>query len=150
MMADSSRFRSTPDTDGMAASVVAARLPEHAVESLLLDVGQQVAVALALARLLTPHVCACPRGLRICVFSAEEWGLVGSRLWLERMDAAARRSMLINVNLDSVAGACGLTALTSGFERLDAWVKDTAACAGPAASKATRGRQGTFRNIRQS
>jgi Zn-dependent M28 family amino/carboxypeptidase len=46
------------------------------------------------------------------------------------MDEAARRSMVINLNLDSVGGASGLTALTSGFERLDAWVKDTAARAG--------------------
>jgi Zn-dependent M28 family amino/carboxypeptidase len=43
------------------------------------------------------------------------------------MDEAARRSMVINLNLDAVGGAYGLTALTSGFERLDAWVKATAA-----------------------
>jgi Zn-dependent M28 family amino/carboxypeptidase len=64
--------------------------------------------------------------LRICLFSAEEWGLVGSRIWLEKMDEAERRSMVINLNLDSVGGASGLTALTSGFEQLDTWVKDTA------------------------
>src|SRR5947199_6487925 len=43
------------------------------------------------------------------------------------MGEAARRSMVINLNLDAVGGACALTALTSGFERLDAWVKATAA-----------------------
>jgi Zn-dependent M28 family amino/carboxypeptidase len=43
------------------------------------------------------------------------------------MDEAARRSMVINLNLDAVGGAYALTALTSGFERLDAWVKATAA-----------------------
>jgi len=59
-----------------------------------------------------------------------KWGLVGSRIWLERMDEAARRSMVINLNLDSVGGASALTALTSGFERLDAWVNDNAARAG--------------------
>jgi len=46
------------------------------------------------------------------------------------MDEAARRLMVININLDSVGGSSRLTALTSGFERLDAWVKDTAARAG--------------------
>jgi len=46
------------------------------------------------------------------------------------MDEATRRSMVININLDSVGGAHVLTALTSGFERLDAWVKATAARAG--------------------
>jgi Zn-dependent M28 family amino/carboxypeptidase len=38
------------------------------------------------------------------------------------MDASARSAMVLNINLDSVAGASGLTALTSGFEALDAWV----------------------------
>ncbi len=110
--------------------VVSAHIDGHPHGESAMDNATGVAVVLALARLLAPHAGACPRGLRLCIFSAEEWGLIGSRLWLERMDAAARRSMVLNVNLDSVAGACGLTALTSGFERLDAWVKDTSARAG--------------------
>ena len=107
--------------------VVSAHIDGHPHGESAMDNATGVAVALGLARLLAPHVCECPRGLRICLFSAEEWGLIGSRIWLERMDKVARRSMVINVNLDSVGGAFGLTALTSGFERLDAWVKDTAA-----------------------
>jgi aminopeptidase YwaD len=110
--------------------VVSAHIDGHPHGESAIDNATGVAVALGLLRLLAPHVSACPRGLRICLFSAEEWGLIGSRIWLERMQEAARRSMVINVNLDSVGGACGLTALTSGFERLDAWVKDTAALAG--------------------
>jgi aminopeptidase YwaD len=110
--------------------VVSAHIDGHPHGESAMDNASGVAVALGLARLLAPHVCECARGLRICLFSAEEWGLIGSRIWLERMDAAARRSMVINLNLDSVGGASGLTALTSGFERLDAWVKDTAARAG--------------------
>ena len=110
--------------------VVSAHIDGHPHGESAMDNATGVAVALALARLLAPHVCECPRGLRICLFSAEEWGLVGSRIWLERMDEAARRSMVINLNLDSVGGASALTALTSGFERLDAWIEDTAARAG--------------------
>ena len=115
--------------------VVSAHIDGHPLGESAIDNATGVAVALALARLLAPHVSECPRGLRICLFSAEEWGLVGSRLWLERMDAAARRSMVLNLNLDSVGGASGLTALTSGFERLDAWVKDTAALASEASGQ---------------
>ena len=110
--------------------VVSAHIDGHPHGESAMDNATGVAVALGLARLLAPHVCECPRGLRICLFSAEEWCLIGSRLWLERMDEAARRSMVINLNLDSVGGASALTALTSGFERLDAWVKDTAVRAG--------------------
>ena len=105
--------------------VVSAHIDGHPHGESAIDNATGVAVALALARLLAPHVCGCRRGLRVCLFSAEEWGLVGSRIWLERKDEAARRSMVLNINLDSVGGASGLTALTSGFERLDAWVKDT-------------------------
>src|SRR5262249_20377928 len=110
--------------------VVSAHIDGHPHGESAMDNASGVAVALGLGRLLAPHVSECPRGLRICLFSAEEWGLIGSRIWLERMDEAARRSMVINLNLDSVGGASALTALPSGFERLDAWVKDTAARAG--------------------
>jgi len=107
--------------------VVSAHIDGHPHGESAMDNATGVAVALSLARVLAPHVSECPRGLRICLFSAEEWALAGSRIWLEQMDEAARRSMVININLDSVGGAHGLTALTSGFERLDAWVKATAA-----------------------
>jgi aminopeptidase YwaD len=107
--------------------VVSAHIDGHPHGESAMDNATGVAVALALARALAPHVSGCPRGLRICLFSAEEWGLIGSRIWLEQMDETARRSMVINLNLDAVGGAYGLTALTSGFERLDAWIKATAA-----------------------
>jgi hypothetical protein len=110
--------------------VVSAHIDGHPVGESAIDNASGVAVALALARRIAPRAAGFARGLRICLFSAEEWGLVGSRLWLERMDETARRRMVLNLNLDSVGGASGLTALTSGFERLDAWVKDAAADAG--------------------
>ena len=110
--------------------VVSAHIDGHPHGESAIDNATGVAVALALARLLAPRVSACPRGLRLCVFSAEEWGLIGSRLWLERMDASARRAMVLNINLDSVAGASGLTALTSGFEALDTFVQQTLSRAG--------------------
>jgi aminopeptidase YwaD len=110
--------------------VVSAHIDGHPHGESAMDNASGVAVALGLARLIAPHASASPRGLRICLFSAEECGLIGSRIWLEQMDEAARRLMVINLNLDCVGGASGLTALTSGFERLDAWVKGTAALAG--------------------
>jgi aminopeptidase YwaD len=110
--------------------VVSAHIDGHPHGESAMDNATGVAVALGLARLLAPHVSECPRGLRICLFSAEEWGLIGSRIWLEQMDEAARRLMVVNLNLDSVGGAYALTALTSGLERLDAWVKATAARTG--------------------
>jgi aminopeptidase YwaD len=110
--------------------VVSAHLDGHPHGESAIDNATGVAVALALARVLALDVPACPRGLRICLTSAEEWGLAGSRLWLERMDARTRRQMMLDINLDSVGGAPSFTALTSGFERLDHWVSETAAQAG--------------------
>jgi Zn-dependent M28 family amino/carboxypeptidase len=110
--------------------VVSAHLDGHPHGESAIDNATGVVVALALARALAPEIPECPRGLRLCLTSAEEWGLVGSRLWLERMDAAERRRMRLDINLDSVGGAANLTALTSGFAGLDAWVRDTAARTG--------------------
>jgi hypothetical protein len=106
--------------------VVSAHLDGHPHGESAIDNATGVAVALGLARALAPKIAGCPRGLRVCLTSAEEWGLVGSRLWLERMDAAERRRMRLDINLDSVGGAQSFTALTSGFAKLDAWVRATA------------------------
>jgi aminopeptidase YwaD len=110
--------------------VVSAHVDGHPHGESAIDNATGVAVALALARTLAPHVAPLPRGLRICLFGAEEWGLVGSRLWLAQLDEAERRRMVLNINLDSVAGAPRLTALTSGFRGLDAWARRTATAAG--------------------
>lgn len=110
--------------------VVSAHLDGHPHGESAIDNATGVVVALALARALAPGIAECPRGLRVCLTSAEEWGLVGSRRWLERMDAAERRRMRLDINLDSVGGAANLSALTSGFAGLDGWLRDTAARTG--------------------
>src|SRR5258707_5850652 len=95
--------------------VVSAHIDGHAHGESAMDNATGVAVALGLARLLAPHVSECPRGLRICLFSAEEWGLVGSRILLGQMDEAARRAMVIKLQLDNVRRAFRVTAVPSGF-----------------------------------
>ena len=95
--------------------VVSAHLDGHPHGESAIDNASGVAVALALARALAPKIAQCPRGLRVLLTSAEEWGLVGSRIWLERMDEAERRRMRLDLNLDSVGGVQNFTALTSGF-----------------------------------
>jgi hypothetical protein len=110
--------------------VVSAHLDGHPLGESAIDNATGVAVALALARRLAPRIASCPRGLRICLTGAEEWGLVGSRLWLERMDPRERNRMVLNINLDSVGGAGHFTALTSGFANLDTWIRESAARGG--------------------
>jgi aminopeptidase YwaD len=104
--------------------VLSAHLDGHDLAESALDNATGVAVALAVARAIAPHAKECERGLRLCLFSAEEWALAGSKQYLGRMDAAERSRMKLNVNLDTVAGDERLTALTSDFPALDAWVRE--------------------------
>jgi hypothetical protein len=112
---------------GADCVVVSAHLDGHPLGESAIDNATGVVVALALARGLAPRVASCSRGLRICLTGAEEWGLVGSRLWLERMDLRERDRMALDINLDSVGGAANFTALTSGFANLDTWIRESAA-----------------------
>ena len=69
------------------------------------------------------RVSLSARGLRVSLFSAEEWALAGSKEYLANLPAQERDAIALNVNLDTVAGDDRLTALTTEFERLDAWVR---------------------------
>ena len=106
--------------------VLSAHVDGHDLAESALDNATGVAVALAVTRALAPHVKDCERGLRLCIFSAEEWALAGSKQYLDRMSQAGRDRMQMNINLDTVAGDGHLTALTSDFPALDAWVKKVA------------------------
>ena len=109
---------------------LSAHLDGHDLAESAMDNASGVAVALAVARALAPLAAACRRGLKVCVFSAEEWALAGSRQYLDRMSDSERTAIALNVNLDIVGGDARLTALTSEFPRLDAFVRDAAARAG--------------------
>lgn len=110
--------------------VLSAHLDGHDPAESAIDNATGVAVALAVARALAPHAGRFRRGLRLALFSAEEWALTGSRVWLQGLDPAERARMVVNVNLDSVAGAAGLTALCSGFPGLADWARSVTAEAG--------------------
>jgi aminopeptidase YwaD len=92
-----------------------------------MDNASGMAVALAVARCLAPHVAAARRGLKLAFYSAEEWALTGSKVWLNGLTEAARAEIAMNVNLDSVAGGRRLTALVSGFPGLVPFVRRAAA-----------------------
>lgn len=110
--------------------VLSAHIDGHSLAESALDNATGVAAVLALARAVSPFVAAMPRGLTVCLFSAEEWALTGSRAWLDAMPAAERARIVLNLNLDSIAGASSLTALTSGFPALGGFVQGAAEDAG--------------------
>lgn len=110
--------------------VLSAHIDGHPLAESAIDNGTGIAAVLALARQLGPQVANMPRGLTICIFSAEEWALHGSRVWLSKLPAQALANIKLNVNLDSLAGSPKLTALTSGFTALGPFAQAAAEAAG--------------------
>ena len=70
------------------------------------------------------------RGLRVCLFNLEEWALTGSARYVDALSPAERNAIVLNVNLDSIAGAPRLTALTSGFAKIEDFLARIAEGAG--------------------
>ncbi|OZI66502.1 M28 family peptidase [Bordetella genomosp. 11] len=110
--------------------VISAHMDGHDLGSSALDNATGVAVALAAARALAPRVSAHTHGLQVCLFTAEEWALAGSRRYLADMDPGQRQSLKLNINLDTVGGDSHLTALISDFPALAAFVSQAGADAG--------------------
>ncbi len=76
------------------------------------------------------RISAHTHGLRVCLFTAEEWALAGSRRYLADMDPVQRKSLKLNINLDTVGGDTHLTALISDFPALAEFVAHAGADAG--------------------
>jgi hypothetical protein len=112
--------------------VVSAHIDGHPLAESAIDNATGVVAALALARAAAPLVQEMERGLTVCIFSAEEWALQGSRAWVAGLDAQRRARIRLNLNLDSLAGSERLTALTSGFPALGAFLQSAASVGGHA------------------
>lgn len=110
--------------------VLSAHLDGHALAQSAIDNATGVAAALAAARALAPQIGNFQRGLRVCLFSVEEWGLLASKAYVESLSAAQRDALVVNINLDSVAGSPNLTALTSGFAALEPFLAEAAEACG--------------------
>ena len=100
--------------------VLSAHLDGHDLGESALDNATGVAVALAVARELGPRA---ELGLRVCLFSAEDWALAGSEKYLASMTAQERGRIKLNINLDPVGGDDSLTALISGYAELEGLVQ---------------------------
>ncbi len=62
--------------------VVSAHIDGHNLAESASDNATGVAAALALARAAAPAMATMALGPTVCLFSAEEWALTGSRIWL--------------------------------------------------------------------
>lgn len=98
--------------------VLSAHYDGHDLGQSALDNGTGAVAVLTILAALAPHVGKLPRGLRAMLFTTEEWGLHGSRLYVDGLAEEERRRIAVNVNLDTIAGGPRLACLTSTFPEL--------------------------------
>jgi Zn-dependent M28 family amino/carboxypeptidase len=99
--------------------VLSAHVDGHDLAESAMDNATGVAAALSAARALCSDPTPRMRGLRLAFFSVEEWALTGSAQYVKGLSASERARIVLNVNLDSIAGSPNLSALTSGFAALE-------------------------------
>ncbi len=102
--------------------VLSAHIDGHPLGESAIDNATGLAAVLTVARALSPHVASMRRGLRIGLFNLEEWALTGSARYVDALSPEERNRIALNVNLDSIAGARRLTALTSGFAKIEGFL----------------------------
>lgn len=95
--------------------VLSAHYDGHDPAVSAIDNASGVVCAIAAAEALRDFVPGLLRGLELALFTVEEWALIGSRIYLEEMNAEKLSRIAFNVNLDSVAGDSALTAIAGGF-----------------------------------
>jgi hypothetical protein len=112
--------------------VLSAHVDGHDLAESAIDNASGVAAALAVTRAVARHIAPLRRGLRLALFSVEEWALIGSAQYVAGLHPRERDAIALNVNLDSVAGGASLTAMTSGFAALEPFLLEVAAANGRA------------------
>lgn len=110
--------------------ILCAHYDGHDLAESALDNASGVAVALEAARRLAPLANQFTFGLRVMFFTVEEWGLRGSRHYLENLSQAEQAKISLVINLDTVTGHPQLSALTSERDDVEHFVKKVSASNG--------------------
>ena len=102
--------------------VLSAHIDGHHLAESAMDNATGLASVCAVAGAMAPYMTHCTRGLRIALFNLEEWALAGSAFFIEGISENERQAIKLNINLDTIAGSSHITALTSGFSKLEDWL----------------------------
>ena len=105
--------------------VLSAHIDGHHLAESAMDNATGLASVCAVAEAMAPYMTHCTRGLRIALFNIEEWALAGSAFFVEGLSEMEREAIKLNINLDTIAGSSDITALTSGFSKLEDWLLST-------------------------
>lgn len=106
--------------------VLSAHIDGHHLAESAIDNATGLAAVLGVAGAMAPHMAKMARGLRVALFTVEEWALAGSADYVDGLGDAERAAIKLNLNLDSIAGSPNLTALTSEFPKLEHWLLERA------------------------
>jgi hypothetical protein len=110
--------------------VLSAHIDGHDLAYSAIDNASGLACALTVIEAIRDIVPGLKRGVQVGLFNIEEWALLGSAVHLAQMAPAERAKRVLNVNLDSLAGAEGITALTSGVPGMVEFLHTALAAAG--------------------
>ena len=80
--------------------VLSAHVDGHDGGESAMDNASGLAAVLAVTRALAPQAKHLRRGIRLAIFSVEEWALTGSAQYVQGLAEAERRRIALNVNLD--------------------------------------------------
>lgn len=114
---------SVPGRGGGRKVILSAHYDGHNCGESALDNATGCAAALEIARLLSVHRGRFANDLEVHFYTAEEWGLQGSRAYVNALSEEEIPGIALNLNLDVVAGSSKLTFLCNGFEDLADWVR---------------------------
>lgn len=103
--------------------VLCAHVDGHHLAESAMDNGSGLAVVLEVVRQLRRIVETSQRGLRVMFFTFEEWGLYGSKLYVNSLSEAEKNRISLNINLDTVVGSSRLNALVSGSQEVASFVR---------------------------
>ena len=103
--------------------VVCAHLDGHDLAESALDNATGAAAVMEIGRRLAPLCGSLRRGLRLMLFTFEEWGLYGSSRYVAELSEDERRKIALVVNLDTICGSSRLSALISGMDDVGRFVE---------------------------
>ena len=104
--------------------VLCAHMDGHNVAESAMDNATGLATVLEVGRRLAGLVPTLDRGLRLAAFTVEEWGLDGSRRYVEQMTQDQRDAIRLAIALDSITGHPRLAALTGGDAAVERFVRN--------------------------
>lgn len=104
--------------------VLCAHIDGHNLAESAMDNATGLAATLEIGRVLAPIIGKLRYGLRLALFSVEEWGISGSKHYVESLSTEERDKIVCAIALDSITGHPRLSALTGGYASMERLVRE--------------------------